>query len=203
MIEQAKANRIQELAAQVNRTSEMYQLIHAMFAIEKMYRDNNSSQYKAKVGQILDCLSNPDLDAEERENLVREAKNLKESYNKKVNILVDYIPQMQKNSARITWTQNNTFMIVLPKSMESTRDADGKINFEVLAALRKLMAHELGHIVLHSGLFNSPCDVQSGHKQIEISAASEEEAELFASSLISLRRNRNAEIYDGGRFKNI
>lgn len=203
MLEQAKADRIQELAAQVNETSEMYQLIHAMFAIEKMYRDNNSSQYKAKVGQILNRLSNPALGAEERENLVREAKNLKESYNKKINILVDYIPQIQGNSARITWTQNNTFMIVLPKSMESTRGTDGKINFEVLSTLRKLMAHELGHIVLHSGLFDFPCGVQGGHKQIEISAVSEEEAELFADALISLRRDRNAEIYEGGHFKNI
>lgn len=203
MLEQAKANRIQELAAQVNETSEMYQFIHAMFAIEKMYRDDSSSQYKVKVGQILDRLSNPALGVEEREDLVREAKNLKEVYNKKINILVDYIPQIQENSARITWTQSNTFMIVLPKSMESTRGADGKINFDVLAALRKLMAHELGHIVLHSGLFDSPCDVQGGHKQIEISTVSEEEAELFASVLISLRRDRNAEIYEDGHFKNI
>lgn len=203
MLEQVKENRIRELAAQVNETSEMYQLIHAMFAIEKMYRDNSSNQYKAKVGHILDRLGNPALGAEERENLVREAKNLREIYSKKINILVDYIPQIQENSARITWTQSNTFMIVLPKSMESTRSADGKINFEVLAALRKLMAHELGHIVLHSGLFDSPCDVQESHKQIEISDASEEEAELFADALISLRRNRNAEIYEDGRFKNI
>lgn len=202
-MEQAKANRIQELAVQVNETSEMYQLIHAMFAIEKMYRDNSSGQYKAKVGQILNRLSDPALSTEERESLVQDAKNLKESYNKKINIMVDYIPQIQENSARITWTQNNTFMIVLPKSMESTRDADGKINFEVLAALRKLMAHELGHIVLHSGLFDSPCNVLSGHKQIEISTISEEEAELFADALISLRRDRNAEIYKDGRFRNI
>lgn len=203
MLEQAKVARIQEMAVRVNEISEMYQLIHAMFAIEKMYRDNSGSQYRAKVREILDRLSNPALSAEERENLVLEAKNLKENYSKKINILVDYIPQIQENSARITWTQNNTFMIVLPKSMESTRGEDGKINFKVLGALRKLMAHELGHIVLHSGLFDSPCDVQSGHKQIEISAVSEEEAELFASELISLRRDRNAEIYEDGRFKSI
>lgn len=203
MLEQAKVVRIQEMAARVNEISETYQLIHAMFAIEKMYRDNSGSQYRAKVREILDRLSNPAISAEERENLVLEAKNLKENYSKKINILVDYIPQIQENSARITWTQNNTFMIVLPKSMESTRGEDGKINFKVLGALRKLMAHELGHIVLHSGLFDSPCDVQSGHKQIEISAVSEEEAELFASELISRRRDRNAEIYEDGRFKSI
>lgn len=203
MMEQAKADKIRDLAATVNTTSEMYQLIHAMYAIEKIFRDNSSNHYKTKVSQIWKDLDNPALSADERASLIQKAKVLRENFNKKISILVDYIPQIQENSARITWTQNNTFMIVLPKSMESTRGSDGKIDFEVLGALRKLMAHELGHVVLHSGMFDSPCDEQRGHKQIEINDISEEEAELFAEELISLRRVRNAEIHEGDHFLHI
>ena len=148
-------------------------------------------------------LNNPDLDSEYRQSLVQKAKALKKVAHRKINILVDYLPQIKDNSARITWIQNNTYMIVLPKSMESIRDADGKIDFKVLSALRKLMAHELGHVVLHAGIFDSPIGDSKTYKQIEITDLTEQEAEIFAEKLISLRRARNEEIHQDDQYKNI
>lgn len=84
---------------------------------------------------------------------------------------------------------------MLPKVMENTRQKDGKINIERLGRLHKLMAHELGHIVLHSGVLN-----QNSEK---INEGPEEEAALFADRLISLRKERNSEIYDNQNFQRI
>ncbi len=203
MLNQGRQEEIRNLAAKVNSTSEMYQLIHAMFAIEKMFRDDSNRRYKADINQVWERLNQADISADEKATLVQQAKALKENANKKINILVDYIPQIQENSARITWTQNNTFMIVLPKSMERTRDTNGNINFEVLKTLRKLMAHELGHVVLHSGIFDPHGGEHNVHKQIEVNDISEEEADLFATELITLRRDRNEEIYKDGHYRDI
>ncbi len=203
MLAPERLKEIHDLADKVNSTSEKYQLIHAMFAIEKVIWDNSNEQYKTEVHQIWEQLNNPDLDSEYRQSLVQKAKALKKVAHRKINILVDYLPQIKDNSARITWIQNNTYMIVLPKSMESIRDADGKIDFKVLSALRKLMAHELGHVVLHAGIFDSPIGDSKTYKQIEITDLTEQEAEIFAEKLISLRRARNEEIHQDDQYKNI
>lgn len=79
--------------------------------------------------------------------------------------------------------------------MENPRKEDGKINFDLLQRLRKLMAHELGHIVLHSWIL-SPCNEG-------INDGSEEEVECFANNLIGLRRDRNAEIYEDQYYEKI
>lgn len=203
MLDQARVAEIQHLAGRINSTSEKYQLIHAMFAIEKIFRDNSNSHYRDAVSRVWNDLKNPNLSADQKASLMQQARDLREEANKRIRILVDYIPQIKEDSARITQTQHNTFMIVLPKSMECTRGTDNKINFEVLGALRRLMAHELGHIVLHSGLFDSYDEGSKGHREIEITDVSEEEAEIFAKVLIDLRRDRNREIYDKDRYLTI
>lgn len=203
MLDQARVAEIQHLAGRINSTSEKYQLIHAMFAIEKIFRDNSNSRYKDAVRKVWNDLKNPNLSADQKAGLMQQAKDLREEANKRIRILVDYIPQIKEDSARITQTQHNTFMIVLPKSMECTRGADNKINFEVLGALRRLMAHELGHIVLHSGLFDSYDEGSKERREIEITDVSEEEAEIFAGTLIDLRRDRNREIYDKDHYLTI
>lgn len=195
MLSQVRVEEIHDLAANVNATSEKYQLIHAMFAIEKIFKDVIETRYLDEFNKIRDELKKPGLSEDAKLGLMQQAKELKEDANKKIKILVDYIPQMRENSARITQTQNNTFLIVLPKSMARTRGENGKIDFEMLKKLRKLMAHELGHIVLHSGVLAPYGD--------GINEGSEEEAELFAEQLITLRRARNSEIYDGQHFQDI
>ena len=76
MLDQARTDKIRNLAAKVNDTSEMYQLIHAMFAIEKMFRDDSNSRYKTEVSQIWEDLNNPDLSMDERTGLIQRAKIL-------------------------------------------------------------------------------------------------------------------------------
>lgn len=188
-------NRINDLVQEINSASEKYQLIHATFAIEKIFKKQIEDQYKFEFDKISNALRDPAICDDEVERLMKKAASLREESCKGIKILVDYIPQMHESSARITRTPNNTFMIVLPQTLENTRGSDGKIDFEKLSKLRELMAHELGHVVLHSGVL-VPCND-------EINEGSEEEAKYFAERMIVLRRRRNEEIYHNRNFEHI
>lgn len=197
MLQQGERNRIEDIAKIVNTASEKYQLIHATFAIEKMFKDKMQEHYQKEYEAIRQQLLNEE-DEDKREQLYQSANDLQKESNKKIKILIDYLPQIKDNSARITKTHSNTFLIMLPKSMENIRDDDGNIDFKKLAKLRHLMSHELGHIVLHSGVMDFGIN-----KLNDISNDLEEEADCFAEHLIMLRKKRNEEIYKNKNFENI
>lgn len=183
---------IKQLAECVNEISEKYQLIHATFAIEKLLQDKLKEDIRKEMSELRERILNED-DKEAQLDLFNEATDLKTGKRSRVRIIVDYLPQIEDDSARLTRTPGNTFIIYLPKSMESIRSIDGNINFEKLGRLRKLMAHELGHIVLHSGILCEKEDIED--------SCHEEEADTFANILIELRRKRNAEIYMDRHFE--
>lgn len=195
MLSQERKEEIAHWAAEVNRVSENYQLIHATFAIEKIFRDHIEEEYNQRVLEFRQKLGDPALNANERKELMQQFENLRSAASKKYTIRVNYIRQIKEGSARITQTKNNTFLIALPKAMENTRQADGKIDLDRLLDLRQLMAHELGHIVLHSGVLDT-C-------KTEVNTGSEDEAVLFAENLITLRRKRNSELYDKQNYRRI
>lgn len=194
-MDQSRKKEILDLAEAVNSTSEEYQLVHAMFAIEMLFKDKQESIYTSKLNDVRNALRDPQLSSSDRDHLMQKAKLSIEEAKRKARIVVQYIPHMKEGNGRITKTANNAFIIVLPESMQNTRGSDGKIDFERLRKLRELMAHELGHVALHSGVL-SPCTE-------EINDGSEEEALLFAETLIELRRKRNAEIYANQHFQTI
>lgn len=188
------ADYIKSLAAEVNKISEKYQLIHATFAIEKLVEDKLRENVNAEIAQIRKRLAlETDKDAQER--LFRQVQELRTDVGSKVRIIVEYLPQIEDDSARLTRSSRNTFLIFLPKSMENVRNSCGTIDFERMRRLRKLMAHELGHIVLHTGILGPEENLTDEEK--------EEQAELFAVTLIELRKQRNEEIYSNAHYKEI
>lgn len=188
------ADYIKSLAAEVNKISEKYQLIHATFAIEKLVEDKLRENVNAEIAQIRKRLAlETDKDAQER--LFRQVQELRTDVGSKVRIIVEYLPQIEDDSARLTRSSRNTFLIFLPKSMENVRNSCGTIDFERMRRLRKLMAHELGHIVLHTGILCPEENLTDEEK--------EEQAELFAVTLIELRKQRNEEIYSNAHYKEI
>lgn len=189
-----KAEYIKSLAAEVNKISEKYQLIHATFAIEKLVEDKLRENVNAEIAQIRKRLAlETDKDAQER--LFKQVQELRTDVGSKVRIIVEYLPQIEDDSARLTRSSRNTFLIFLPKSMENVRNSSGTIDFERMRRLRKLMAHELGHIVLHTGILCPEENLTDEEK--------EEQAELFAVTLIELRKQRNEEIYSNAHYKEI
>ena len=194
----ARTKAIEEFAMMVNKASEKYQLIHATFAIEKLFQEKMSRESNARVIELRNQLKEEN-DPERQKQIHLEAKELQKGEDKRIRILVNYISisQLPETSARIAKTPNNTFIISLPKSLENVRNPDGAINFEKIKQLRELMAHELGHIVLHTGIF------QLDGAPICVPGEEEEEAEFFAQRLLELRRERNSEIYNVGHYKKI
>jgi len=193
-MDESRKNYIREQAEIINQASEKYQLIHAMFALEKIFKDRRQAEYTQEYNALREKLINT-TDFEEKKKINEQVKNLQVEGSRRIKILVEYIPQMKGNCARIVKTKGNVFMIYLPEEMKNIRDEDGTINFELLKNLRHLMAHELGHITLHSGSLDSMAVYQMEEK--------EEEAEYFAQQLIELRKQRNEEIHKNGNYQKI
>lgn len=196
MPDQVRAKAIEELVETVNNTSEKYQLIHATFAVEKLFQEKKRQESNERIIELRKQLMEEN-DPDRQKAIHREAKELQKGEDKRIRILVNYISQLLETSARITQTPNNTFIISLPKSLENIRNENGIIDFEKMKKLRKLMAHELGHIVLHTGIF----ELESAPECVSIDE--EEEANVFSERLIELRRERNTEIYRDDHYKNI
>lgn len=186
-----RQEQIDRLVVEINSFSEKYQLIHAVTAIEKLYKDKEQSFYSKKFADIRSRILG-ESDPDKRDAYFKEAQRIKEDSNKRVKIIIDYNARISDNSARTTKTNNNTFFIALPKSAETIRNEDGHFDTERLGNLRKLMAHELGHIVLHSGVWREfPKSVDE--------ATQEEDAEYFASKLLSLRDTHSTEFVEALR----
>lgn len=185
---------IKSLAAEVNKISEKYQLIHATFAIEKLIEDKLRKNINEEIANIRRQLT-LETDKDVQDRLFKQIQELRTDMGGRVRIIVEYLPQIEDDRARLTRSGRNTFWIFLPKSMEDIRKSDGTIDFGRMSRLRRLMAHELGHIVLHTGIL-FPCENLPDEEK-------ECQAELFATELIDLRKDRNEEIYSDCHYREI
>lgn len=185
---------IESLAKKINCVSEKYQLIHATFAVEKLIEDKFRENLDTEIDSIREQLKSV-ADKDDQERLFQQVQYLKTNTGSRVRIIVEYHSQIDDNCARLTRSRN-TFLIFLPKSLENIRKADGSIDFDRMKCLRKLMAHELGHIVLHTGAL-CPCESSVTEEEKET------QADLFATMLISLRKARNEEIYADAHYREI
>lgn len=185
MLTETRKEAIETIAKNIDTFSEKYQLLHATVAIEKLFRDKMQKEYEKKFLTIRESIFK-EKDIDKRDELYLRAKELKNESNKRIRITIDYSERIGDDSARTTRTNNNIFMILLPKSLENIRNENGEIDHCRLQKLRKLMAHEIGHIVLHSGIFDDAIPLD---KTIE-----EEEADFFADTLIKLRETHSGEI---------
>lgn len=187
MLTKEREDEIVELVNQINDASEKYQLIHAIFAIEKMFQKKMQQNWQNEYNLIREQIKNTN-NQDDLETLFEKARELNKESMHKVTIVVEYISNLEVGNARISTSENHNFQITLPKDMENIRNQDGTINVKALTDLRKLMAHELGHVVLHSGILN---DVEVDDPNM----GSEEEAEFFADKLLELRRINDEETH--------
>lgn len=191
MLSSELRSQITDIATEINKISESYQLIHATSAIEKLIEQKREQSFIEEMARIREALLTADKDTQEE--LKRQVAELKSEARHQYRIQIQYIPQIREDSARLTRTPSNTLIILLPQSLQNPRNDDGSINFERMRRLRKLMAHELGHIVLHTGVLHNLAPSSAAEKEMQ--------ADLFATTLIDLRKARNAEIYSGRHFE--
>lgn len=196
MLTTERRDEILKQAELVNNCSEKYQLIHACYAIEKILQEQLHIAYQQEFNRLRKSIQE-DKDTDKVNQYMQEAYELMKESNKKVRITIEYLEQIRENSARTTRTGNNVFCIALPLCMQNVRNPDGHIDVQKMKAIRHLMAHELGHVILHSDAI-IPGN-QNGTELMERNM--EMEADCFADELIRLRQKRNEEIYKNENYK--
>lgn len=192
---------ISEIAKNVSHISEQYQLIHATYACQMLVKQIIMDEYKKKYDKLLTRIEEKickglkydqeQLEKEELDILIKQ---------RSFHIDVAYIETTSEDAARIVKI-DNAFVINLSKSLaKQIFNPDGSYNYVVIHKIRELMAHELGHIALHTReLFY--IDGTQGSKII-MDPEKEEEADLFGNKLLEFRKLRNERVYqDGGAHK--
>ncbi len=196
-----RKNEIVDIAKKVSHISEQYQLIHATYACQMIIKQIIMDEYIKKYDELSKRIEEKickglkydqeQLKKEELDMLIKQ---------RSFHIDVAYIETTSEDAARIIKI-DNAFVINLSKSLlKQIFKSDGSYNYTVIHKIRELMAHELGHIALHTKeLFY--IDSTQGSKII-IDPEKEEEADLFGKNLLELRKIRNERVYqDGGAHK--
>ncbi len=192
---------IGDIAKNVSHISEQYQLIHATYACQMLVKQIIMDEYIKKYDKLSNRIEEKickglkydqeQLEKEELDMLIKQ---------RSFHIDVAYIETTSEDAARIVKI-NNAFVINLSKSLaRQIFNPDGSYNYVIIHKIRELMAHELGHIALHTReLFY--IDGTQGSKII-MDPEKEEEADLFGEKLLEFRKIRNERVYqDGGAHK--
>ena len=189
-------------AKEINDSSEQYQLIHATYAIQKNIENIVNEFYQHRLNELKKRIAEKlekDIDIKEEQEEIQELKNM---IGKKLfSIHIDYINISNDDIARVVKV-GNTFTIYLAASLrDSIYTEDKDYNYKAIAKIRKLMSHELGHLVLHTKNLLLEEGLQ-GSLTID-DEDKEEEATLFGQELLYLRKERNKKIRKDGGAENL
>ncbi|GHU51185.1 hypothetical protein FACS1894200_11140 [Spirochaetia bacterium] len=184
-------------ACQVNDVSSDYHLSHALCASNALIKKTAREHLDKEIKNLKNRLKT----AIERNDTVAIDKIHEEigSLNRPVLIHVEYIDNMVEDGGRVVRI-NNQLIVSLPKKLvDGSRKKDGSLDPDGVRRLRKLMAHELGHIVLH---IDDLLDTENLQGDKLLSLEAEDEADIFAKELLDLRHKRNEEYFKSGTYKN-
>ena len=195
MLTSVRKNEIRKKVSNIIESSDKYYFIHATYACQLMVKDLVSAYY------IEECrkLSNNIRERTKRGGEIPD--ELQEEYQRlmvmvkegRAHIDIDYIDTSSEDEARVIKT-SNAFVINLPKSLaERVTYEDGSFNKEVVQKIRELMAHELGHLMLHTDELLKIEGTQ-GSKEIT-EEEKEAEARFFAENILKMRTQRNEDLH--------
>ena len=189
---------IKKIAQNVSHISEQFQLIHATYACQMLIKQIVMDDYTQKYNELLSRIEEKAVAGIKYEKEQKKKEKLDMLIKQRsFHIEVAYITASSDNVARIVKI-NNSFVIYLSKSLvEQIFFSDGNYNYDIIHKIRKLMSHELGHLILHT---NELLEIDStqGSKLIT-DPEKEDEANFFGENLLKLRKQRNEKVYqDGG-----
>jgi hypothetical protein len=186
--EEKKAKkRTAEIKARARKVYDLsfdYHLTHAVFGSDRLLVDDLIEANRETIEKLKDALRA----AVREENgalvgdLMAKINELDRTLKKrKYLILVDYVSMDDTSGGRVI-NVDNKLIITLPKKIiENIVDGAGKLQKEPVEKVRKKMAHELGHIVLHTDLV--PKRGLKGTAELD---SLDWEAEVFAEELLRL-----------------
>lgn len=186
--EEKKAKkRTAEIKARARKVYDLsfdYHLTHAVFGSDRLLVDDLIEANRETIEKLKDALR---AAAREKngalvDELMAKIRELDRTLKKrKYLILVDYVSMDDTSGGRVI-NVDNKLIITLPKKIiENIVDGAGKLQKEPVEKVRKKMAHELGHIVLHTDLV--PKRGLKGTAELD---SLDWEAEVFAEELLRL-----------------
>lgn len=190
---------ILDTAKKVNDLSEKFQLIHATYASERLIRQVMKEHFEKELSGLSQKIKN--CSSGMLDELSEEKRSLEDAMKRRIcAISVDFV-DISTDRAR-TVKINNSFTIYLPRELQDhIKDEHGKRDYEVMRKIRKMMAHELGHLALHTDALMEENNTvgtlafQDGEREAE--------ADLFGEDLLERRRIRNQEIFEDGGAHNL
>jgi hypothetical protein len=186
---------VKQKAKEVNDLSFDYHLSHATLACDRLIEGIYKKFMEKKVKELSDHLMAAyRKNDNEKVNEIIGQKRLLETV--KCHIFVDYI-DMDENAGRVVKIANQLIISLPKKLLSDSRYEDGSYKEAGVKKLRQIMAHELGHIALHTEELLK-IDSLQGSKDLD--EQSEQEAEWFASELLELRHKRNSDLHKSGNY---
>ena len=193
---------VKQKAKQVNDTSLDYHLSHAIFASNKITAKEFENYISERGKELKERLLAAEKisDSKAREARIAEISKEIDHLGKPYRIHVEYLRGDNVKGRAVFLPESNQFIISLPESMlHQSRNKDGSYILSGVKALRELVAHELGHIVLHTERFLQNHTTQ-GTLMLR-GPQEEEDANLFAQELLALRYKRNEGLFTTGNWK--
>jgi hypothetical protein len=180
-----------ERAKKVYDISFDYHLTHAVFGGDKLLLIDLKGSNEAEVANLRDDLRVATRGKNEAQikDLMDKIDKLKKNLKyRKYHIMIDYIKMDDPDGGRAV-KANNKLIISLPQKLtKDIMNDDGRLQKNIVEKIRGKMAHELGHIVLHTEQL--PNDLESGNKLDDL----DWEAEIFAKELLRLYSEKDHRI---------
>lgn len=175
-------------AEEVNNISLDYHLSHATFAcnllIRKELQNINNEIVQELNRKKEEALSNSNikeflkLKIDQHEILTK---------NDKLQLYVEYLKHPDESEARTVRVGNHLIVYLSEKLLKKSR-IDNRYT-DAVVLLRQLMAHELGHAVLHT---KELIEIKGTNGSAEFNGTGKEhEADAFSETLLNLRHARN------------
>jgi hypothetical protein len=178
---------VEEQAKNVNALSMDYHLTHAVFACDKLIEAVYKEVGKEKAREFNKALQKA-VDEKKTAEIALLKEKRKSLDLAKFHIYIDYIDMSDPDAGRVIKVENK-LVISLPKSLVAdSKNEDGSYNGKGVQRLREVMAHEIGHIALHTADLLK-IDGLQGSRGLD--PQKEQEANWFAKELLRLRDERN------------
>ncbi len=198
----ARKKEILSKAKEINDLSEQYQLIHATYASQEYIKGIIREYYQERLSQLKERISTKALNGLDTSQEMSDKKELEQMIKRnRYTVNIDYIDVSNEDTARIVKV-GTSFTIYLAKSLkDKIIDQSGAYNYKIIRKIRRLMGHEIGHIVLHTKELlidestQGSLTIKDDEKELE--------ADAFGEKLLELRRNRNKRIREDGGAENL
>jgi hypothetical protein len=180
---------IKDKAGEVHTVSFYYHLTHAFFACDKLLLDENKKKGKTERQKLNDELiaARRTKDSARCVELGDQIASYEEANIRKYRLFIDYV-DMDINAGRVINAKDRLIITLPEKLAAATKDKDGSLVSAGLDKYRKIMGHELGHVILHT---EPLLKIKSRCGSKELKGQFDKEADLFSQELINLYDKKN------------